>query len=68
MNAKQFRTLFMILHNTDRDALETSGIISQGRASDKDWSRFNNDLTTFVLKLSDDRVAKLAALVAGEMP
>lgn len=68
MNAKQFRTMFVILHNIDLDTLEKAGVIKPGANGGSDWTRFNSDLTTFVLKLPDDRVAKLAALVAKEMP
>lgn len=67
MNAKQFRTMFSILHNTDLDTLEQAGVITPGAKGGSDWTRFNNDLTTFVLKLPDDRVAKLAALVEHEL-
>jgi hypothetical protein len=30
------------------------------------WTRFNTDLTTFVLKLPDDRLEKLLELVKAE--
>ena len=68
MDAKQFRLMFAILHDTDLDTLETAGVITPGAKGGSDWRRFNSDLTTFVLKLPEDRVAKLAALVSAEMP
>ncbi len=68
MTPKQFRTIFMILHNTGLFELEEAGVIIRGANGDKDWTRFNSDLTTFILKLPEDRLAKLAALVAAEMP
>lgn len=68
MDAKQFRTLFMVLHNTGRAELEQAGIIVPGAKGGSDWTRFNEDLTTFVLKLPDDHLAKLVGLVAAEMP
>lgn len=67
MDAKQFRNLFWVLHNTDLAMLEKAGVILDDRTGTS-WTRFNSDLTTFVLKLPDDRLAKLAALVAEEMP
>lgn len=67
MDATQFRTFFAVLHNTERSDLEQSGVIFGGGAGNKDWLRFNNDLTSFVLKLNDERVAKLAGLVEEGM-
>lgn len=66
MNATKFRTLFEILHNMDLDTLEQAGVITPGAKGGSDWKRFNSDLTTFVLKLPADRVAKLAAMVEAE--
>lgn len=66
MNATKFRTLFEILHNVDLDALEQAGVVTPGAKGGSDWKRFNSDLTTFVLKLPADRLAKLAAMVEAE--
>lgn len=66
MNGPQFRTMFSILHNIDLDTLEQAGVITPGAKGGSDWTRFNNDLTTFVLKLPEDRVAKLASLVEAQ--
>jgi hypothetical protein len=63
---KQFRTLFMVLHNMDLDTLVDGGVILDRTGTN--WTRFNSDLTSFVLKLPDDRLAKLATLVSEQMP
>lgn len=63
MDAQHFRRMFEVLHNMDRWTLEAAGIISLGPDGGSDWVRFNNDLTTFVLKLDAERVEKLVALV-----
>ncbi len=68
MNADQFRDVFYVLHNIDKSDLEAAGVITPGAIGGSDWPRFNSDLTTFVLKLPEDRVAKLAALVSEQMP
>ena len=61
MDAQHFRRMFEVLHNTGMDELVTAGIIEPGNK--KSWIRFNDDLTTFVLKLDAERVEKLVALV-----
>jgi hypothetical protein len=66
MSPKSFRTLFAILHNLDLDQLERAGVITPGAKRGSDWTRFNSDLTTFVLKLPEDRVHKLLELVKAE--
>lgn len=66
MDAIELRKLFSVLHWSDRDELERNGVIQSGSAGDKEWHRFNYDLTTFVLKLPADRLAGLVDLVAKE--
>lgn len=66
MDATELRNLFSVLHWTDRNELERNGLIQTGSAGDKEWHRFNYDLTTFVLKLPADRLACLVDLVAKE--
>jgi hypothetical protein len=63
MNAAQFEDMFRRLHNMDRWTLEEAGLITPGPSGDTHWTRFNNNLTTFVLKLSDANIEKLMALV-----
>lgn len=64
--ADRFRETFAILHNLAKWDLEDAGVI---RKDDEDkWSRFNRDLTTFVLKLNDDNLDALYRLVESKMP
>ena len=67
MDPQTFRNLFGTLHDMNRWDLEEAGVIKAGAVGGSDWTRFNNNLTTFVLKLPQDRLAKLAALVTIKM-
>lgn len=64
--ADAFRNMFAILHNVAMWDLENAGIIRKG--DEPKWKRFNNDLTTFVLKLDDARLDALCALVQSRQP
>ena len=55
MNERQFRNLFAILHSIDKDELEKAGVINPNAVGGSDWTRFNDDIGTFVLKLPADR-------------
>lgn len=61
-NADAFRNMFAILHNLDRWELE--GVVTD----DRSWDRYNDDLTTFVLKLDDARLDALWGLVQARQP
>jgi hypothetical protein len=63
---KQLRAVFSILHNLDLKELEDAGIIIRGANGGSDWRRFNNDVGTFILKLPEDRLEKLAVLVSSK--
>jgi hypothetical protein len=65
MTPIEFRRMFETLHNMDLDTLETAGVIAPNARGGSDWTRFNNDLTTFVLKLPADRLERLAALASN---
>jgi len=67
MNAEQFRDIFHILHNTDEMDLVAAGVITKGAKGGSDWNRFNNDLTTFVLKLRQENLEELFHLVRSRM-
>lgn len=67
MDPQTFRNLFGTLHDMNRWDLEEVGVIKAGAVGGSDWKRFNVNLTTFVLKLPQDRLAKLAALVTIKM-
>jgi hypothetical protein len=66
MDALTFRRMFETLHNMDLWTLEEAGIITPGAKGGSDWTRFNRDLTTFVLKLPAERLTKLAALASHQ--
>lgn len=64
-DSDRFRETFVILHNVAMWDLEDAGVIRKG---DKDkWSRFNHNLTTFVLKLNDPQLDALWSLVASRL-
>jgi hypothetical protein len=65
MTAAEFRRMFGTLHDMGLSELEEAGVITPGAKGGSDWTRFNNDLTTFVLKLPADRLEKLAALATN---
>jgi hypothetical protein len=63
MNADQFRDIFHVLHNIDKSDLEAAGVITPGAIGGSDWTRFNNDIGTFVLKLRQEPLEALFELV-----
>lgn len=65
-DALAFRNVFAILHNIDMWELENAGIIRKGD-NDK-WTRFNQNLTTFILKLDDAKLDALCDLVQSRQP
>jgi hypothetical protein len=67
MNPVSFRLMFAVLHNIPLWDLEEAGVITPGAKGGSDWKRFNNDLTSFVLKLPSERLEKLWRLVDGKM-
>jgi hypothetical protein len=68
MSPKSFRTLFAVLHNLNLDQLEKAGVITKGAKGGSDWKRFNDDLTTFILKLRQENLEALFDLVRRRMP
>ena len=66
MTGRELHRLFLALHNMDRWTLEDEGWITPGKSGDGKWTRFNNNLTTFVLKLSDADRDRLAEMVFGK--
>lgn len=67
MNAEQFRDMFHVLHNIDKADLISFGVISPDANGGSDWTRFNNDIGTFVLKLRQENLEALFELVRGRM-
>lgn len=53
--------------NIDKHELVDAGIMHDG-VGGNDWSRFNKDPLTFILKLDDNRLDKLADLIARRLP
>jgi len=58
-----FKAIFATLHNLDLSELEEAGVINSGANGGSDWTRFNKDIGTFVLKLPQPRLERLVALV-----
>jgi hypothetical protein len=67
MNAEQFKDIFHVLHNTDEMDLVAAGVIVKGANGGSDWKRFNDDLTTFILKLRQENLEALFVLVRSKM-
>ncbi len=67
MNADQFRDIFYVLHNIDKSDLEAAGVITPNWGG-ADWTRFNNDIGTFVLKLRQEPLEALFELVRSRLP
>ena len=65
MDAQEFRDMFHRLANVSRWDLESAGPVPEGKTGDDKWTRFNRDLTTFVLKAP---IEKLPALIALALP
>ena len=66
MDAKQFRDMFHRLANINRWDLEECGLIPEGKNGDASWTRFNKDLTTFVLKAPTEKLPSLIDLAFGK--
>lgn len=68
MSAEQFRDIFHVLHNIDQNDLEAAGVITIGANGGSDWTRFNKDIGTFVLKLRQENLEALFDLVRSRLP
>lgn len=69
----QLLGLASFLGNVSFDELADNGILvrmpdGSPRVGGSDWSRFNKDFVTFVMKLPDDRREKLAKLISDRAP
>jgi hypothetical protein len=60
--ADMLKELAYFFTNTDRSMLEAKGLIRPGKSGDDRWKRFNHNFDIFILKLSDDDRAVLAAM------
>lgn len=68
MDAASFRSMFAVIHALDRWELEDAGVLRKGAVGDSDWTRFNRDIGTYVLKLPADRLEKLVGLIESRRP
>lgn len=66
MNPLHLREIFLILHNVDLADLVGAGIIDS-EDNTIQWKRFNNNLTSFVLRLGPGRLLALTELIEGRM-
>ncbi len=57
------RKMAFFYSNTDRSALEASGVISCGGSGDTAWKRFNHDFDVFLIKLSPEKLEALTAMI-----
>lgn len=62
ITADQIRDFASFAANCNRWDLSGAGIIPEGDNGDQKWSRFNSDLSTFVLKLNGDQLEAFTAL------
>lgn len=63
ITADQIREFASFAGNCPRWDLERAGIIQEGKAGDLKWTRFNTDLSSFVLKLTGDQLEAFTSLV-----
>lgn len=62
---RDFRDIFAVMMNINMDELENAGVIRKGNFDEggQSWKRFNDDPLRFVLKLDDQKLDALTALV-----
>lgn len=68
MHPDTLRGMASVLANVDAYELIEAGVLvadkdGKPRVGGSDWTRFSNDLLTFILKLPDDRLSALAELL-----
>lgn len=62
ITAEQIRDVASFASNCPRWDLEEAGIIPAGSNGELKWTRFNTDLSTFILKLTGDQLEAFTAL------
>jgi len=72
MTAADLRHIAYRMCNFDADQLIKSGVLradANGKPAvgGSDWTRYNNDPLTFIIKLPDDRLDKLAELIGATL-
>jgi len=75
MTRERFLNAAKILLNIDKDELEAAGVIKPGAVGGSDWTRFGSDWTRFnddplifLVKLPDDRYARLWEMIEARQP
>jgi len=68
MTRERFLNAAKILLNIDKDELEAAGVIKPGAVGGSDWTRFNDDPLIFLVKLPDDRYARLWEMIEARQP
>lgn len=63
MDAKFLKNLAYAVMNVNAWDLEEAGVITKGADGGSDWTRFNHDIMTFILKLPPERLERLSALL-----
>jgi hypothetical protein len=67
MTPAQLKDFAYVMNNIDRDMLEQEGIIKPGQVGGGDWTRFNDEPMNFILKLSEDKLEKLASMITADL-
>ena len=68
MTRERFLNAAKILLNIDKDELEAAGVLTPGAVGGSDWTRFNDDPLIFLVKLPDDRYARLWEMIEARQP
>ena len=68
MTSARFLNAAKILLNMDKDELERAGVLTPSAVGGSDWTRFNNDPLIFLVKLPDDRYARLWEMIEARQP
>lgn len=63
MNAQSFVNACRIIMNLDKHVLEEAGVLVPGQVGGSDWDRLNRDPFMFLVKLPDERLERLWALI-----
>lgn len=66
-NERGLARMFGVFHNLTKWELQEAGVILSGPSSDAEWEFFNKDVTTFLLKLPEERRESLSNLIAQKV-
>jgi len=65
ISAAQLRHLAYRMSNIDKAELVDAGII-KNHVGGNDWRRFNEDPMVFIIKLDDEKLARLAEIIGTD--